>query len=714
MAVESQLLFDLIAPEMEAVVDPGTLLTASDSTVFALLPMIVGTLEALGRNATTPRARVVALVDALRARLGASRAIKLRFLLLTRIGTYRRSWKLTLIYRTDCYKLARSELNAKLEGGPDLASLSLTSSSDLSGSSSMRHLTTLDELLTDKGKLYKFALTKMFHPERGLKLRDHRHRMRIFKETFSEKEAVDFLVEHLALSSRNEAVEIAERMRMEGIIERMGPRKTKAFLDGNHPYQSLVTLGIKDKEQGCVITGSGKKVHCFKETCASFEAESISSFELQLPVDLIDMQSIDFWSRDVFSPDKEEGGIFGARIVTHPLSAISPLATPVGLRCCSSGSGMAAERSSDCSESILDEGEDDQSSAEGTVVSHVHVKKVFSSIARPMIVSMSYPENNSFLDDVDCFTEILPNALIKSGDNLLQDQAAEIMFRVFNALWADASAEFVKDFEAIPFAHTYEVIPTAPKAGFMEAVPGLDSLKSYNWTEWRERFGSNPIYVEEMTRSAAGSYIAAYVLGVRDRHWDNILIKGDATMIHIDFGFMLGAVPPIDGPRFSISPDMQSAFEALGCWDRFVGLAVRAFKVLRDRFGDILRASLLLFPYAGFTEDDIRHFLMSKHSFAVHEPEGAALSLVKRQINSSATDWKTKLKAYSHDKVDPLFYDLLERGFPPAVLAYKIVAAKDNKHSKRLEIHAEATSPGTVVNVDVEVERVSRNSGLEL
>ena len=44
-----------------------------------------------------------------------------------------------------------------------------------------------------------------------------------------------------------------------------------------------------------------------------------------------------------------------------------------------------------------------------------------------------------------------------------------------------------------------------------------------------------------MATSAIGSYIAAYILGCRDRHWDNILINTKtACLFHIDFGHILG------------------------------------------------------------------------------------------------------------------------------------------------------------------------------
>lgn len=42
------------------------------------------------------------------------------------------------------------------------------------------------------------------------------------------------------------------------------------------------------------------------------------------------------------------------------------------------------------------------------------------------------------------------------------------------------------------------------------------------------------------------------VMGIRDRHQDNMMIKDNKIFFHIDFGFILNDAPGFDAPIFSI------------------------------------------------------------------------------------------------------------------------------------------------------------------
>jgi phosphatidylinositol 3-kinase len=58
--------------------------------------------------------------------------------------------------------------------------------------------------------------------------------------------------------------------------------------------------------------------------------------------------------------------------------------------------------------------------------------------------------------------------------------------------------------------------------------------------------------LETFLRSAAGASVATYLLGVGDRHLDNLLLAPDGRLFHIDFGYILGADPKPFPPPMKI------------------------------------------------------------------------------------------------------------------------------------------------------------------
>lgn len=146
----------------------------------------------------------------------------------------------------------------------------------------------------------------------------------------------------------------------------------------------------------------------------------------------------------------------------------------------------------------------------------------------------------------------------------------------------------------------YPIYPCSFQDGLIEMVPEcvtLDELRSKGvdilafLIEKNER-SSEPASVlrERFLESCAAYCIITFLLGVCDRHLDNIMLRFDGCLFHIDYGFVLGQDPkPLKTPVMRISREMLAV---LGGVD---SEAYKRFKVLCSRIYNCLRRHVNLF-----------------------------------------------------------------------------------------------------------------------
>ena len=61
--------------------------------------------------------------------------------------------------------------------------------------------------------------------------------------------------------------------------------------------------------------------------------------------------------------------------------------------------------------------------------------------------------------------------------------------------------------------------------------------------------------------------VATYLLGIGDRHLENIMVTKDGNLFHIDFGFLFGKEPPKKGLLASKMRIAGLMIEPLGGFD---------------------------------------------------------------------------------------------------------------------------------------------------
>uniref|UniRef100_A0A8C8A2K9 Phosphatidylinositol 4,5-bisphosphate 3-kinase catalytic subunit delta isoform n=1 Tax=Oryzias sinensis TaxID=183150 RepID=A0A8C8A2K9_9TELE len=165
--------------------------------------------------------------------------------------------------------------------------------------------------------------------------------------------------------------------------------------------------------------------------------------------------------------------------------------------------------------------------------------------------------------------------------------------------------------------------------------------------------------IEEFTLSCAGYCVATYVLGIGDRHNDNIMIRETGQLFHIDFGHFLGNFKRklgINRERvpFILTYDFvhviqQGRTNNSEKFERFREYCEQAYKIL-CRNGMLFVNLFAMMKAAGLPEltcfKDIQYL---KDSLALGKSEDEALKNFKVKFNEALREsWKTKVNWMMH------------------------------------------------------------------
>lgn len=260
---------------------------------------------------------------------------------------------------------------------------------------------------------------------------------------------------------------------------------------------------------------------------------------------------------------------------------------------------------------------------------------------------------------------LLP-AIFKAGDDLQQDMLTIQLVRVMDRLWLEEGL----DLKMV----TFNCVPTGYKRGMIEMITDAETLRKIQveWgltgsfkdkpiAEWLQRQNPSQLEyqraVDNFTVSCAGYSVVTYILGICDRHNDNIMLKTSGHLFHIDFGKFLGDAQMFgnfkrDRTPFVLTSDMAYVIN-MGDrpsikFQQFVDMCCKAFNIVR-KHGDLILHMLALMATSGIpgvTADAVtyvRNALLPEQS----NPEAAA-SFAKL-IHISLKSWFTQFNFFLHN-----------------------------------------------------------------
>lgn len=173
---------------------------------------------------------------------------------------------------------------------------------------------------------------------------------------------------------------------------------------------------------------------------------------------------------------------------------------------------------------------------------------IFKSAMMPIKITFRTLQNREYV------------AIFKNGDDLRQDQLVLQIITLMNKLLMRENL----DLKLTP----YNVLATSISQGLVQFIDSQavaqilrddGSIQNYFRKESAQEgapYGIHPTTMDNYVKSCAGYCVITYILGVGDRHLDNLMLTNSGNLFHIDFGYILGRDPKPFPPPMKLSKEM--------------------------------------------------------------------------------------------------------------------------------------------------------------
>ncbi|WFC94074.1 phosphatidylinositol 3-kinase [Malassezia brasiliensis] len=228
---------------------------------------------------------------------------------------------------------------------------------------------------------------------------------------------------------------------------------------------------------------------------------------------------------------------------------------------------------------------------------------VFKSNLFPLRIEFEVNKTQSETPENELKSGPAYTVICKDGDDLRQDQLVIQLFALMDRLLRNENL----DLKITP----YRVLATSPSDGMVQYIQSMTIaaiMASYNGSvleylraNYPDKNNAATYFVQSsvldtFVRSCAGYCVITYLLGVGDRHLDNLLLSPDGHFFHVDFGYILGRDPKPFPPPVKICKEMVDGMGGANSvyYARFRKLCNTAYASLRKNANLILNLVSLM------------------------------------------------------------------------------------------------------------------------
>uniref|UniRef100_H3CN55 Phosphatidylinositol 4,5-bisphosphate 3-kinase catalytic subunit gamma isoform n=1 Tax=Tetraodon nigroviridis TaxID=99883 RepID=H3CN55_TETNG len=287
--------------------------------------------------------------------------------------------------------------------------------------------------------------------------------------------------------------------------------------------------------------------------------------------------------------------------------------------------------------------------------------KVMASKKKPLWLQFKRADGSTLSKD--------PIGIIfKDGDDLRQDMLILQILLIMESIWETESLDLC----LLP----YGCISTGNRIGMIEIVKDATTIANIQQSvvgstgafkdeilcQWlRDKCVSEDKFqqaVERFLYSCGGYCVATYVLGIGDRHNDNIMITESGNLFHIDFGHILGNYKSFMGISkewvpFVLTPDFLYVMGTSGKksspnFQKFQNVCVKAYLTLRHHT-NLLIILFSHFLFAGMpqltSKEDIEYI---REALTVGRSEDEARHLLDQIEICREKGWMVQINWFVH------------------------------------------------------------------